>query len=329
MPIYEYRCTACDHELEALRRFADPQLTTCPVCGKETLTKQLSAAGFQLKGSGWYATDFKNSGAKPAAKAKTASKGTAPPAAPSVHSTAADAKALADSTTTSASESKSDSKPATETKSVVADKPSGTTGSSTAKFDDAPRTRCRRRETLPHRRAAGVGAAGHHAVGPRVFLVSLFDQVSLLLLPGERAPRSARRLPHSGARRRCSGLVLSVAIVLHHRRRSRPTFFGARLIRVWEGAARTHSCGQVDLFERQASQRYAALRFPATHFARRCWSNIHIGEAGRSHSRRAPPRSPWRENSMRNTSAFTCRPRPIRPQVFFSCCRVHAFTTST
>ena len=68
MPIYEYKCTACRHELESLQKFADAPLVTCPVCGKDTLTKLVSAAGFQLKGSGWYQTDFKSSGAKPAAK---------------------------------------------------------------------------------------------------------------------------------------------------------------------------------------------------------------------------------------------------------------------
>jgi putative FmdB family regulatory protein len=62
MPIYEYRCTDCDHKLEALQRFSDAPLRTCPVCGKETLTKLVSAAGFQLKGSGWYQTDFRGSG---------------------------------------------------------------------------------------------------------------------------------------------------------------------------------------------------------------------------------------------------------------------------
>lgn len=71
MPIYEYRCSACGHKLESLQRLSDPPLTTCPACGKEALAKQLSAAGFQLKGSGWYATDFKNSGSKPKAKDAT------------------------------------------------------------------------------------------------------------------------------------------------------------------------------------------------------------------------------------------------------------------
>jgi putative FmdB family regulatory protein len=68
MPIYEYRCGACGHELEALQKLSEAPLTECPACGKARLAKLVSAAGFQLKGSGWYATDFKNSGAKPAAK---------------------------------------------------------------------------------------------------------------------------------------------------------------------------------------------------------------------------------------------------------------------
>jgi len=66
MPIYEYRCSACGHELEALQKFSDAPLANCPSCHAATLVKLLSAAGFKLKGSGWYATDFKGSGAKPA-----------------------------------------------------------------------------------------------------------------------------------------------------------------------------------------------------------------------------------------------------------------------
>ena len=71
MPIYEYRCTDCDHKLEALQRFSDAPLRTCPACGKETLTKLVSAAGFQLKGSGWYQTDFRGSGSGKKPDAKT------------------------------------------------------------------------------------------------------------------------------------------------------------------------------------------------------------------------------------------------------------------
>lgn len=64
MPIYDYRCTSCGHKKEVMQKMNDAVLTTCPECGKETFAKQLSAAGFQLKGSGWYATDFKG-GSKP------------------------------------------------------------------------------------------------------------------------------------------------------------------------------------------------------------------------------------------------------------------------
>jgi len=67
MPIYEYRCSSCGTEHEALQKFSDAPLSVCPSCQKSTLTKLVSAAGFQLKGSGWYATDFRN-GSKPAAK---------------------------------------------------------------------------------------------------------------------------------------------------------------------------------------------------------------------------------------------------------------------
>ena len=65
MPIYEYQCRSCQHELEALQRMSDDALIHCPECNEAALKKKMSAAAFQLKGSGWYETDFKNSGAKP------------------------------------------------------------------------------------------------------------------------------------------------------------------------------------------------------------------------------------------------------------------------
>ena len=68
MPIYEYRCGACGHELEVLQKLSEAPLSDCPQCHKPSLSKLISAVGFQLKGSGWYATDFKSSG-KPADKA--------------------------------------------------------------------------------------------------------------------------------------------------------------------------------------------------------------------------------------------------------------------
>ncbi len=67
MPIYAYRCTACGHAKDVLQKMSDPVLVTCPACGAAAFSKQLTAAGFQLKGSGWYATDFKGGGAAPAA----------------------------------------------------------------------------------------------------------------------------------------------------------------------------------------------------------------------------------------------------------------------
>ena len=59
MPIYEYRCQSCGHELEKLQRMSDASLTDCPECGKSALKRLISAAGFRLKGAGWYETDFK------------------------------------------------------------------------------------------------------------------------------------------------------------------------------------------------------------------------------------------------------------------------------
>ena len=86
MPIYAYRCGACGHALDALRKLSDPVLTTCPSCGAEALSKQVTAAGFQLKGSGWYVTDFRGGNAT-AAPVKTDgadgdAKADAPAAAP-------------------------------------------------------------------------------------------------------------------------------------------------------------------------------------------------------------------------------------------------------
>ena len=85
MPIYAYRCAACGHSRDILRKISDPVLTTCPQCGAEQFQKQVTAAGFQLKGSGWYVTDFRNgsSGNGAAAPAAPASPdGAAAPAAP-------------------------------------------------------------------------------------------------------------------------------------------------------------------------------------------------------------------------------------------------------
>ncbi len=90
MPIYAYRCSTCGHAKDVLQKISDPLLTTCPACGAETFEKQVTAAGFQLKGSGWYVTDFRG-GDKPAGKPAAEGGGDAagaPAAAPAAASPA-------------------------------------------------------------------------------------------------------------------------------------------------------------------------------------------------------------------------------------------------
>lgn len=72
MPIYEYQCQSCGHEYEALQKLSDAPLKDCPACNKPDLAKKISAAGFRLKGGGWYETDFKSGGKKNVAGEKTA-----------------------------------------------------------------------------------------------------------------------------------------------------------------------------------------------------------------------------------------------------------------
>ena len=72
MPIYAYKCASCGHTKDVLQKVSDSALTDCPQCGKATFAKQLTAAGFQLKGSGWYATDFKGGSGGTSAPASVA-----------------------------------------------------------------------------------------------------------------------------------------------------------------------------------------------------------------------------------------------------------------
>lgn len=81
MPIYEYRCEACSHELEALQKLSDEPLVECPSCKAPALRKQVSAAGFRLKGGGWYETDFKSGSKKNVADSGASSTAAAAPAA--------------------------------------------------------------------------------------------------------------------------------------------------------------------------------------------------------------------------------------------------------
>ena len=102
MPIYAYKCDSCGHAKDVLQKMSDDPLTKCPSCGAPTFNKQLTAAGFQLKGSGWYATDFKGGAASTAAPAvagaaagaatpSDAGGGASPSAEPSAASTSSSA----------------------------------------------------------------------------------------------------------------------------------------------------------------------------------------------------------------------------------------------
>ena len=109
MPIYAYKCESCGHAKDVLQKMSDDPLTKCPSCGAPTFNKQLTAAGFQLKGSGWYATDFKGGAASTSAPAVAGATGAAgaPGSAGAVDnagaaSTSSDAGASSSSATTSA-----------------------------------------------------------------------------------------------------------------------------------------------------------------------------------------------------------------------------------
>lgn len=83
MPIYEYQCESCGHALEALQKLSDALLVDCPACNKPSLKKQISAAGFRLKGGGWYETDFKSGNKKNlAGDSNSAAPASAPASAP-------------------------------------------------------------------------------------------------------------------------------------------------------------------------------------------------------------------------------------------------------
>lgn len=113
MPIYEYRCSECGFEQEYLRKVSDAPLTECPQCKQPTFQKKLTAAGFQLKGTGWYATDFRDSGK--AGKSKQGEKSASDK--PDSASSSATEKTSSESNSAGDSKSSSDSKSSTETKS--------------------------------------------------------------------------------------------------------------------------------------------------------------------------------------------------------------------
>jgi putative FmdB family regulatory protein len=108
MPIYPYLCASCGHHQDVLQKMSATALTTCPECNAETFSKQLSAPAFQLKGSGWYVTDFRENGKKPEAdkasekSAEKAADGSAPAVAAPATATAPAASTPAPATPASA-----------------------------------------------------------------------------------------------------------------------------------------------------------------------------------------------------------------------------------
>ncbi len=103
MPIYAYKCGSCGHAKDVLQKISDAPLTDCPACGQPTFSKQLTAAGFQLKGSGWYATDFKGGSGGTAAPATgaAAAASDSPSSGDSASSTSASASSSADTASSS------------------------------------------------------------------------------------------------------------------------------------------------------------------------------------------------------------------------------------
>lgn len=106
MPIYAYRCAECGFAKDVLQKMSDPVLTVCLSCGKPSFKKQLTAAGFQLKGTGWYATDFRGGAAAPSGSTSGPAEGAAPAATP------APAAAVATASSDSASAAAKPAKPA-------------------------------------------------------------------------------------------------------------------------------------------------------------------------------------------------------------------------
>jgi len=118
MPIYAYKCESCGHSKDVLQKMSDAPLTVCPDCGAAAFKKQVTAAGFQLKGSGWYVTDFKNGSTSAPAPSTTAAEA-AKPATGDAPAKSADAPAPAPAAAPAAkSESTASATPAASTRSA-------------------------------------------------------------------------------------------------------------------------------------------------------------------------------------------------------------------
>ena len=129
MPSYEYACVSCDHHLEALQKMSEDPLVFCPECGEESLRKKVSAAAFVLKGSGWYETDFKNSGKE---KPKDAKASDGQPASKNASDTKSGEGASGDtkSSDSKSSESKSVSSKSTSDSTATGSKSGGSKNAS-------------------------------------------------------------------------------------------------------------------------------------------------------------------------------------------------------
>ena len=129
MPFYEYACASCDHHLEALQKISEDPLVFCPECGEESLKKLVSAAAFVLKGSGWYETDFKNSGKE---KPKDAKASDGQPASKNSSDTKSGDGASGDTKSSDgkSSESKSESTKSTSDSTATGSKSGGTKNAS-------------------------------------------------------------------------------------------------------------------------------------------------------------------------------------------------------
>jgi len=129
MPIYEYACASCDHHLESLQKMSEDPLVFCPECGEESLRKKVSAAAYVLKGSGWYETDFKNSGKE---KPKDAKAGDGQPASKTSSDTKSGEGASGDtkSSDSKSSESKSVSSKSTSDSTATGSKSGGSKNAS-------------------------------------------------------------------------------------------------------------------------------------------------------------------------------------------------------
>ncbi|MFM0321836.1 FmdB family zinc ribbon protein [Caballeronia glebae] len=127
MPIYAYRCADCGHEKDVLQKLSDAPLTQCPACGKSAFSKQVTAAGFQLKGSGWYVTDFRGGNSKSGKSASSDDSGST--AASDVSAAKSDDASSASSASSNSSES---AKPASTSSSDAAKPAAGGSASSSS-----------------------------------------------------------------------------------------------------------------------------------------------------------------------------------------------------